>query len=190
MFNFTFKVILLSVLIIVLGIGVLFLTVKNRTVSETELPQHIADIVAQTDDKTLQNNIEVINFGVDDTVIKDEVTDDVVQNVIHGMSHQKVDAEEKWASMNILMTEKRIEVLREQVRENEDHLTHYDLYMDILDRWGIGDFSQADYDHNLIWDLQGGIVGEAEGLLSEKAEYNYILNLYWDELKGMIKKLD
>ncbi|MFV8828220.1 DUF6241 domain-containing protein [Alkalihalobacterium sp. APHAB7] len=37
-----------------------------------------------------------------------------------------------------------------------------------------GDFSQAVYDHNVIWEIQGGTVGKATRLLTEEEEREYI----------------
>lgn len=97
---------------------------------------------------------------------------------MHGMSHQKVVAEEKWVHYE--MTNERIQFLISVVEsgsyENEE------LFLDILNRWAEGDFSKADKDHNEIWSLQGGTVGEATGVMSAKEEQQYLENY-----KGSIK---
>ena len=36
------------------------------------------------------------------------------------------------------------------------------------------DFSQVDQDHNTVWRLQGGTIGEATGILTPKEEQAYI----------------
>ncbi|WP_336990225.1 DUF6241 domain-containing protein [Bacillus infantis] len=95
-----------------------------------------------------------------------------VQQAIHDMSHQKVKAENKWGALQI--TPDRISRLIYVVEANEMNYQHSDLYLDILKRWSEGDFSSAARDHNSIWKLQGGTVGEAKGLLSEKEEQKYI----------------
>lgn len=97
-----------------------------------------------------------------------------MQNTIHHMSHQKVEADEKWGS--ILITQARIGMLIDIVKEHENKWEDSDLYLDILNRWYKGDFSQADKDHNAIWKLKGGTIGEAKGLLNAKEEEKFILD--------------
>lgn len=105
-----------------------------------------------------------------------DVNDDNIQEIIHSMSHQKVKADEKWG--NILITKESIQYLLEVVKENENILDYSDTYLDILNRWYEGDFSKADKDHNAIWELQGGSIGKATGLLTPLEEQEYINNNY------------
>ncbi|WP_216830753.1 DUF6241 domain-containing protein [Alkalihalobacterium elongatum] len=93
-----------------------------------------------------------------------------VQKAIHHMSHQKVAANKKWGHKRI--TEERIERLIEVVEAN--NYTYRNTYLDILKRWKAGDFRQAVEDHNRIWRIQGGTVGEATRLFTEKEEAEYI----------------
>lgn len=93
-----------------------------------------------------------------------------VQQVIHEMSHQKVKAGTKWGAIKI--TEERIELLLAYVKKQD--FKQKDTYIDILERWIKGDFSQAHKDHNAIWELQGGTVGKATGLLSKEEEAVFI----------------
>ena len=50
---------------------------------------------------------------------------------------------------------------------------HGDVYEQIITRWLNGDFSQAVEDHNTIWRLQNGNVGEATRLLTEEEIQRY-----------------
>ena len=100
-----------------------------------------------------------------------ELTEEHYQEYIHGMSHQKVKANEKWGFY--LITQERIEWLLDGL-ENVDFGSNETIYQDILSRWAEGDFTQADQDHNKIWRMQGGTVGEAYGILSEEEEQAYI----------------
>jgi hypothetical protein len=95
-----------------------------------------------------------------------------VQSAIHHMSHQKVEAEKKWGA--ILITQERVQRLYDVVLANEAEYEHSQKYLQILERWLEGDFSKAVNDHNAIWTLQGGNVGEATGLLSAKEEEDFI----------------
>ncbi|WP_052737642.1 DUF6241 domain-containing protein [Bacillus sp. SA1-12] len=105
-------------------------------------------------------------------------TEDEILHYMHGMSHQKVEAEEKW--IHYEMTAERIQFLLNMIEngryENED------LFLDILNRWAKDDFSQADKDHNAVWNLQGGTIGKAKGVLSPEEEKQYL-----EDYKGKIK---
>ncbi|MFD1850086.1 DUF6241 domain-containing protein [Oceanobacillus bengalensis] len=89
---------------------------------------------------------------------------------IHGMSHQKVKAEEKWGYYEI--HPERIQWLLEGLDVVE--INNETVYRKILERWAEGDFSKVDDDHNAIWTLQGGTIGEATGILSPEEEQAYI----------------
>jgi Family of unknown function (DUF6241) len=95
-----------------------------------------------------------------------------VQDAIHLMSHQKVEADEKWGSLQI--SDARIQRLIEVIEMNKNQYDHAYVYLDILNRWMEDDFSKADQDHNAIWRLQGGTIGEATGVLSQEEEEKYI----------------
>ncbi|AYP68843.1 hypothetical protein BpsM61_00069 [Bacillus phage vB_BpsM-61] len=110
--------------------------------------------------------------GTEFDAIDVEWDDAQVRRTIHHMSHQKIEANQKWGAIEI--TQERIETLSQIIDDREDRLKSYDTYREILDRWIVGDFSQADKDHNKIWKLQGGTVGEATGIASEKEEQAFI----------------
>lgn len=106
------------------------------------------------------------------------LTEEEILNFMHGMSHQKVIAEEKWIYYE--MTNERIQFLLQVVKNG--NYENSDDYLDILNRWAKEDFSDADKDHNRIWNLQGGTVGKATGVMSPKEEQEYL-----DKYKGSIK---
>ena len=64
------------------------------------------------------------------------------------MAHQKIIADEKERS--IMITPERIDALKQVVEENKGRYEHADAYLEVLNRWGNGDFSMVDYDHNLV----------------------------------------
>ena len=94
----------------------------------------------------------------------------LIQQYIHAMSHQKVEADEKWSFFEI--TDERIDFLLSQLEINK--YKHGSTYKEILTRWKNGDFSEAVSDHNTVWRIQDGTVGLATGLLSTKEEKVYI----------------
>ncbi|UYL93873.1 hypothetical protein PK21_gp30 [Geobacillus phage vB_GthS_PK2.1] len=134
------------------------------------------------DDKTSETLDRAYDLGItkkdSDFDVTIEWSDAQVQGAIHKMSHQKVLADVKWGAIKI--TKKRLETLSKIIDQNKDHLEHYDLYRDILDRWLEGDFSRADEDHNAIWELQGGTIGKAYGVQTKEEEQEFIKNTFGD----------
>ncbi len=102
----------------------------------------------------------------------DDMTEYAVQDAIHGMSHQKVRAEDKWGF--IPLTAERVNRLIAVVEKNKDKYEKSTLYLGILNRWKNNDFSQADLEHNAIWDLQHGTIGKATGILTPEEEKAFI----------------
>ncbi|MBB6447634.1 DUF6241 domain-containing protein [Bacillus benzoevorans] len=95
-----------------------------------------------------------------------------IQYVIHHMSHQKVKADKKWGQLQI--TPERIDRLIKVVQVNKQEYDYPSLYINILNRWKENDFSSAVSDHNKLWEIQAGNIGEAKRLLSPKEEKEYI----------------
>jgi hypothetical protein len=102
--------------------------------------------------------------------VKTPLSEKHIQQYIHAMSHQKIEAVEKWSFFRI--TEERIDFLLEQLEVN--NYKNGNLYREILISWKEGDFSEAASQHNTIWDLQDGSIGKATGNLSPKAEEAYL----------------
>ncbi|WP_456273111.1 DUF6241 domain-containing protein [Bacillus sp. AK031] len=94
----------------------------------------------------------------------------IIQQYIHAMSHQKVEADKKWSFYR--MTDERILYLLGELDKGD--YKHEQIYRDILIKWHEGNFSEADHDHNEIWTMLGGTVGRAEGLLSNEEEQAYL----------------
>ncbi len=59
----------------------------------------------------------------------------------------------------------RIESLLDIVKNND--LVQGKIYADILERWKQGKYEKMDADHNQIWKLQSGNLGEGTGVMSE-----------------------
>lgn len=102
--------------------------------------------------------------------VKTPLSEKLIQQYIHAMSHQKVEAEEKWSFYQI--TDERIDFLLSQLEVN--NYKYEPTYEKILTRWKNGDFTEAVSDHNAIWRIQDGNVGIATDLLSSKQEKTYI----------------
>lgn len=97
-------------------------------------------------------------------------TDQGILQFMHEMTHQKVEADEKWGFRP--MNDTTILMLIERLEKGEFSYKHE--LIEIATRWSIGDFSVVDEDHNYIWQLQGGTVGKATGILSPAEEQQYV----------------
>lgn len=99
-----------------------------------------------------------------------------IEQILHEMTHQKVVASEKWGATQI--TQNRIDELIAIVEEGT--YFHEDFYLDTLNAWKEGDFTNAVDVHNTIWEWQGGNVGRATGLLSNEDEEKFIRKHFED----------
>lgn len=101
----------------------------------------------------------------------DNMNDYDMENAIHEMSHQKVEADVKWGWFPL--TKEAVDRLL-YVTEHSSTLEHQSLYLHILTRWQKGDFSQADDDHNAVWRLLDGTIGEATGIATPEEEQQFV----------------
>ncbi|SFK51777.1 DUF6241 domain-containing protein [Salinicoccus halodurans] len=108
-------------------------------------------------------------FQVSDESEDGRMSERVFSDRLHGMTHQKVYAEEKWGYVPI--TEKSIDLMLEILEESD--YTHQDFYKQSLLAWKDGDFSNAVKVHNVIWNSKGGNVGKAQRLLTPQEEMDY-----------------
>jgi hypothetical protein len=141
----------------------------EEIVAEPEIEEN--EIVEETEEID-----EVVSDEIIGSMFPEDMSEYEVKNVIHAMSHSKVRAEQKWSFM--LLTKQRVENLIKVVEANE--YEYEAIYLDILNRWVVGDFSKADEDHNAIWTLQGGTVGRATGILSAEEERAYLESQDYD----------
>lgn len=167
------RVIITAVLLSVFSLGIL-IGLKSLVADLINSNEAVVDDQAT---ETLDRAYELLTSD-DPLDVTIEWNDVQVQNAIHKMSHQKVLADVKWGAIQI--TKKRLETLSTIIDQNKDHLEHYDLYRDILDRWLKGDFSRADEDHNAIWELQDGTIGKAYGVQTKEEEQEFIKNTFGD----------
>ncbi|WP_394172332.1 DUF6241 domain-containing protein [Guptibacillus hwajinpoensis] len=95
-------------------------------------------------------------------------------NTIHGMTHQKVFADEKWTLVEL--TDKRIVEMLEVLERIKGQGTyeHYDFYYETLTQWKKGNFENAVDVHNQIWRWNGGTKGKATRLLTDEEEQEFI----------------
>ncbi|KSU60409.1 hypothetical protein AS034_16340 [[Bacillus] enclensis] len=125
---------------------------------------------ADADADKPDSSVEANNSNPFENDVRTPLKETHMQQYIHAMSHQKVQAKEKWSFFEI--TGERIDFLLGQLETNK--YEHEDLYRGILKNWKEGDFSNAVKDHNAIWRLQEGTVGIATGLLNPEAEEAFL----------------
>ncbi|WP_299087404.1 DUF6241 domain-containing protein [uncultured Metabacillus sp.] len=160
------------------GLGIILVDmIDQKAVSSSTQASSTKDHAASAPSTSEQVNVEAVTENPFDHG-NSSLTEDELLNYMHGMSHQKVEAEEKW--IHYEMTEERIGFLLTIVENGS--FKNEDLYLDILNRWAEGDFTQADKDHNAIWNLQGGTIGKATGVLSPEEEQQYL-----EDYKSSIK---
>lgn len=161
-----------------LGCAAVFMVIGGLIISFMQPSEEEVAHAQKTIDESFNGKIsevaDLTRYEIDDLRFykADGLTEADVQDLIHEMSHQKVKADEKWGAL--LITEERIVRLIEIVEENYNEYECSDIYLEILNRWLIGDFSQADKDHNEIWNMNGGTIGKATGLLSPVEEQEYL----------------
>ena len=102
------------------------------------------------------------------------MSEEQVQVYIHQMTHQKIEADQKWGATK--MSQENIENLLTIVKANVDVYERPTMYINILTEWQDGDFSGVVQAHNSIWNLQGGTVGRATGYATEAEEKEFIEN--------------
>ena len=90
---------------------------------------------------------------------------------IHYMTHQKVLADSKQGALEI--TPERISIMLEEAEAFSESV-HYPFFIEILSAWDAGDFSNAVYAHNYVWNAQDGTIGEAYGLFDESQEAEFV----------------
>lgn len=92
-------------------------------------------------------------------------------NAIHYMTHQKVQANSKQGALEI--TPERIDIMLEQAEAFSDS-EHYPFYIEVLTAWAEGDFSNAVYAHNYVWNSKDGDIGEAYALSDDDQEAAFV----------------
>ncbi|KAA0548377.1 hypothetical protein FZW96_07320 [Bacillus sp. BGMRC 2118] len=156
------------VILLALGMAVYYFTqIAPQETSQEDKKEKasVTTVVKEAASKLVNPNSVNTDFPLD-------MTEDEVQVAIHYMSHQKVYAEEKWGAIEL--TPDNVERLLAVVQENKEEFYFTDTYFDILERWAREDFSRAQHDHNDMWNIQRGTVGEATRLLTENEEQEFI----------------
>ena len=169
----TILISIISIVLLTLGLGYWFISDMNTTLLEDKGVTEASDEgSAEAADEIDQERY--IDDGSDSTANDDIPSEQHFMNTLHGMTHQKVYADEKWTLVE--MTDERIDdmlAILDQV-EGKGEYEHYDLYKQALMKWKNGNFENAVYVHNELWSLNNGSVGKASRLLSADEEQVFV----------------
>jgi hypothetical protein len=153
-------------ILLLTAMGVYFVVGLDQPADEVKTIENIEEQngdPAEAPDEPAQETTTENTF---EKKVKTPLSEELIQQYIHAMSHQKVAAKEKWSFFEI--TDERIDFLLTQLEVNQ--YENEQLYTEILSSWKEGDFSNAVSHHNAVWNLQDGSIGKATGLLSPKEE--------------------
>lgn len=162
----------------VIGVGLTYgmLHYLNNSKPAAPAVEVLADSNVKAEDaKILENgNYSLPNSGFNKNF---KWTDENIQTALHEMAHQKAKADQKWGY--IFITQERIESLIDIVKSND--LVQGSTYVEILERWKQGKYEKVDGDHNKIWKLQSGNLGEGKGVMSEAEQKELINQLFMNK---------
>lgn len=167
----------MAVIGVALTYGILYyLNNSKPTAKKTPIAAPAGEVLA--DSKVKTENAKILengNYSLPNSDFNKDFkwTDEKVQTALHEMAHQKVKADQKWGY--IFITQERIESLIEIVKSG--NMNQKSTYIGILERWKQGKYEKVDADHNTIWKLQSGNLGEGKGIMSQ------------DEQKDLINKV-
>ncbi|OAH55187.1 hypothetical protein AWH48_20195 [Domibacillus aminovorans] len=121
-------------------------------------------------DGVIRNVDHLINYG--------KTQEDAI-HVMHLMTHQKIQAEQKWgaAPLTPTTTAKLVETL-------ESHPEYNPELLRVAKRWAANDFSEIDAQHNYLDTLLKGVVeeGHATGLSTPEEEKEFVLKYFDDSV--------
>nr|WP_295969761.1 DUF6241 domain-containing protein [uncultured Bacillus sp.] len=137
----------------------------SEMTSESDINERLTEV--QSQEKEQIAAIHSIKYTID---LPENATQDMVIDVMHQMTHQKIRAEVKEGA--IPMSEDTINQVYETVLQSDFPVKK--KLLEILSQWEIGNFSHIVSDHNYFWDYQGGTTGKAYGRLGLAEEEEFI----------------
>lgn len=147
---------------------------------KSDLPLFMKEDVTISETITNDGKQVIMLEDIDEAAAKKlfpvSMTEAEVGIAIHHMSHQKVKADDKWGYMPLSMN--RVVRLIDVIEANKDKYKNDGIYLGILSRWQKHNFSSVHYDHNAVWQIQGGTIGKATGVLMAHEEMEYIEEYY------------
>lgn len=153
--------------IIVLGSYLVFGSkVDNEKTIEKNITTKTKNVPFRTD-QTLKVEKSRLNLE-----INGDSNEGKVVTVMHYMTHQKVEADNKIGA--IPMTQPHIDKVYRIVKKSD--FKDKNVLLGILNRWKKKDFEDIVKDHNTLWLMQHGGPGKAYSKLTKKEEQAFIKN--------------
>ena len=171
----TLLISIISIVILVLGLAYWIISdVNDSLIEEQEQVEAAGEESIETIDPE-----RYIDDGANSTADDSIPTEKHFIKTLHGMTHQKVQADEKWTLVE--MTDARIDdmlAILERVDDGEGKYAHYDFYYKTLSQWKEGNFENALDVHNKLWRMSDGTVGRANRLLTADEERTFVEDHY------------
>ena len=157
--------------------------VEAEAIEITNKPVETEEFVSTVDTRYGWEDVEYSKWIDEWKTGTKPLSESLIQEIIQEMAHQKIIADEKEHS--IMITPERIDILKRVITENKEQYEYVDDYLAILNRWGNGDFSTVDYDHNVVMYRQHSkdIAGIAKGIATKGQEINYIFRVFSKEVE-------
>lgn len=158
------------------------LVVTSGAYAYVQFTNQMEEPAPEEKEAVIEATIEHVEKTSEEIALEKQYPDDLpdykMLYAIHAMSHQKVKAEVKWGHEQI--TQAKVDRLLAVAKNDVNRYVNKELYIEILERWSKGDFSNAVDEHNKIWELEGGDEsrnsGKATRLLTPAEEQAYIEN--------------
>lgn len=150
--NLKLTLVIVGLLISVVIFTLFYFSNDNTVYVDTEA-QHTLDL-ALKEDQNMEFNMTEKRFI----------------NILHKMTHQKVESRDK--SGSIQMTDDNIKSLLIVLDKNK--YKHEELYKEILNEWKKKDFSNVVSDHNKLRKLMTDKDGRATSKMSKRSEEKFI----------------
>ncbi|UTR10056.1 DUF6241 domain-containing protein [Evansella sp. LMS18] len=140
----------------------------------------------EEDEEQTEARIKLERFYTEveyDLEIDSRTSQDQILIIIHHMAHQKIRAEQKWGAVPLV--EDTVDQLYEVVSEND--YPRKEFLLQIIGEWKEGDFRFIDHHHNEVWEIQGGTVGKAYGILDPAEEWQFIEQEFSDIIEEQLQ---
>lgn len=118
--------------------------------------------------ESFNENVEVPKY--------ENFSDYELQKEVHGMTHQKVKASEKWYYSQI--TVDKVKALYEEIKNRNFEDPELKQILLQIEPWLEGDFTNVVSVHNQIWEYNNGTIGKAIGYLTPEEEKEFIIEHY------------
>lgn len=151
-----------------------FLAIQNSSSEKEEAPSPTRAIPSEQPTSQAPPQEEFAGSLNTPATLSDDMKEVAVQYYIHEMTHNKVYADVKRGSRP--MTAEGIATLKAIVEKND--YKDEKFYLETLNAWEEGNFSNAVNVHNTIWTWHGGTIGKAKRMMTEDEQQAYAIKYH------------